>query len=168
MNKQGMKYGFLLLLLLAAGSLAAQDSLMQARLRSLRGTVAPFSVVAKKDSLFLICFWSAASDESISALNAINAALDKWKGAIPFRFLAVSVDEGKQINRVRPVYNMNSWTFEVFTDLYGDLRRALQSNNLPQSMILFKGRVIYQQSGWSPGSEHYLFQKLVDIHAGRM
>jgi hypothetical protein len=62
---------------------------------------------------------------------------------------------------------MNSWTFEVFTDLYGDLRRALNSNNLPQSMIIFKNKIIYQQSGWAAGSEDYLYQKLLDIHAGR-
>ena len=162
-----MKYFLIALFALTAGLATAQDSLLQARLKPLRGAIAPFSSFAKKDSLFLVCFWASTSDESMNELNAINANLEKWKSAVPFRMLGISEDEGKMVNRVRGIYNMNSWTFEVFTDIYGDLRRALYSNNLPQSMILFKNKIIYQQSGWTAGSENYLFQKLQAAHAGR-
>ena len=129
----------------------AQDSLQQARLKSLQGKIAPFSCFAKKDSLFLICFWSVESEESITELNSINANLEQWQKQVPFRFMAVSADEGKVAGRFRPTYNMNGWTFEAYDDLYGDLRRALHSNNLPQSMIIFKNEVVYEQSGWSSG-----------------
>jgi hypothetical protein len=162
-----MKYFLILLFVLSAGDVAAQDSLLSARLKPLRGAVAPFKDFAKKDSLFLICFWASTSDESMNELNAINANLEKWKQAIPFRMLGISEDEGKMANRVRGIYNMNSWTFEVYTDLYGDLRRALGSNNLPQSMIVFKNKIVYQQSGWTAGSENYLFQKLVAVYEKR-
>lgn len=162
-----MKYFLLFFCVLTTGLAAAQDSLLMARLKPMRGAVAPFSAFAKKDSLFLICFWASTSDESMNELNAINANLEKWKAAVPFRMLGISEDEGKMVGRVRGIYNMNSWTFDVFTDLYGDFRRALQSNNLPQSMIVYKNKIVYQQSGWTAGSEQYLFQKLVSIRAGR-
>jgi hypothetical protein len=162
-----MKQVLIFFLVLTATAAAAQDSLSVARLKSLKGIVSPFSAIEKKDSLFLICFWSTSSEESINELNGINASLDQWKMSVPFRFLGINVDEGKAANKVRPTYNMNSWTFEVFTDLYGDLRRTLHSNNLPQSLIIFKHKIIYQQSGWSAGSENYLLQKLISVHAGR-
>ncbi len=162
-----LKPFLILILFFVAGAAIAQDSLLQARLKSLKGVTQSFSQFAKKDSLFLICFWSTTSDESTGELNAINADLEKWKSAVPFRFMAISVDEGKDIRKLRPTYNMNSWTFELYSDLYGDLRRALHSNNLPQSMIIFRNQLIYQQSGWTEGSENYLFQKLLAIHAGR-
>jgi cytochrome c biogenesis protein CcmG, thiol:disulfide interchange protein DsbE len=142
---------------------AGQDSLQQARLKSLQGKISPFSVFAKNDSLFLICFWSVASEESITELNSINASLESWKKMANFRFMAVSIDEGKEANRVRPVYNMNGWTFEVYTDLYGDLRRSLHSNNFPQSMIVYRNKILYEQSGWTPGSENYFIQRLLSI-----
>lgn len=142
---------------------AGQDSLQQAKLKSLQGKIAPFSVFAKKDSLFLICFWSVASEESITELNSINSNLENWQKMANFRFMAVSVDEGKAANRLRPVYNMNGWTFEAYTDLYGDLRKSLHSNNLPQSMIVYKNQIIYQQSGWTAGTENYLLQRLLSI-----
>ncbi len=145
-------------------SAAAQDSVSVARLKSLKGVIAPFSQVAGKDSLFLVFFWSVNSEESLSALNTINADLEKWQAAVPFRLLAVSIDEGKTANRLRPTYNMNSWTFEVYLDLHGDLRRALHSNNLPQAMIVSRNKLLYEQSGYSAGSENYLLQKMIEIH----
>ena len=144
-------------------SATGQDALDQARLKSLQGKIAPFSFFAKKDSLFLICFWSVTSEESITELNSINANLENWQKLRNFRFMAVSIDEGKLANRLRPVYNQNSWTFEAYSDLYGDLRKALHSNNLPQSMILYKNEIIYEQSGWTAGTENYLIQRLLLI-----
>jgi cytochrome c biogenesis protein CcmG, thiol:disulfide interchange protein DsbE len=150
-------------LILFSLSVSAQESLQDAKIKSLQGKIAPFSVFAKKDSLFLICFWSLSSDESITELNSISANLEHWQSLLPFRFMAVSIDEGKQANRLRPVYNQNSWTFEAYTDLYGDLRKALHSNNLPQSMIVYKNEIIYEQSGWTSGTENYLIQKMLSM-----
>ena len=156
-----MKSIFIFCWILFSLKALSQDSLQQARLKSLQGKILPFSSVAKKDSLFLICFWSASSEESIVELNAFNVNLESWQKMKPFRFLAVSVDEGKEANKLRPLYNMNGWTFEAYADLYGDLRRALHSNNLPQSLIVYKNEIIYEQSGWTSGSENYLMQKLL-------
>lgn len=158
-----MKKGIFFYLIFLSITGSAQDSLQQARLKSLQGKVAPFSVFAKKDSLFLICFWSLASEESITELNSINANLENWQKMANFRFMAVSIDEGKAANRLRPVYNQNGWAFEAYTDLYGELRRSLHSNNLPQSMIVYRNEIIYEQSGWTEGTENYLVQRLLSI-----
>jgi hypothetical protein len=158
-----MKKILMFCLVLFSISASAQESLQDAKIKSLQGKIAPFSAFAKKDSLFLICFWSMSSDESITELNSINTNLEHWQSLLPFRFMAVSVDEGKLANRLRPVYNQNSWTFEAYSDLYGDLRKALHSNNLPQSMIVYKNEIVYQQSGWTNGTENYLIQKLLSM-----
>jgi len=150
-------------LILCSIGTSAQETLQDAKIKSLQGKIAPFSVFAKKDSLFLICFWSVSSEESITELNSINANLEHWLSLVPFRFMAVSIDEGKQANRLRPVYNQNSWTFEAYSDLYGDLRKVLHSNNLPQSMIIYKNEIVYEQSGWTSGTENYLIQKLLSM-----
>ncbi len=158
-----MRIHILVALLICFFAAQSQDSLQVARLKSLQGKIKPFAEFAKKDSLFLICFWSVSSEESIEELNSINANMEKWQKTKPFRFLAVSVDEGKLSNRMRGIYNMNGWTFELYADVYGDMRRALHSNNFPQSMILYKNRIIYQQSGWTTGAESYLFQRIVTL-----
>lgn len=158
-----MKVILILWLIIFTLAAEGQDSLQQARLKSLQGKIAPFSSFAKKDSLFLICFWSATSDESITELNSINAHLEQWQKMKSFRFMAISVDEGKTANRMRPTYNMNGWTFEVYDDIYGDFRRSLHSDNFPQSMIVYKNEIIYEQSGWTAGTENYLIQRLLSM-----
>lgn len=155
-------FSFILISITASG----QDSLQEAKIKSLQGKIAPFSVFAKKDSLFLICFWSVSSDESMAELNSINANLEQWQKLTPFRFMAVSIDEGKVANRLRPVYNQNGWTFEAYSDLYGELRKALHSNNLPQSIIVYRNQIIYEQSGRTDGTENYLIQKLLSVKHG--
>lgn len=158
---------FVLLLIFSVCYAHAQSPVYAAKLKTLHGTMVPFSSAMQKDSLILVCFWSTSSDMSINELNAINAEYEKWKGAVSFRLIAVSVDEGKDANKVRPTANMNEWKFDVYTDIDGDLRKALDSNNLPQAMIIKKDKVIYQQSGYEPGSEKYLFEKIKIIAAGR-
>jgi hypothetical protein len=148
-------------------NLDAQPDLSNAMLKTLHGAVVSFSSLTQKDSVILVCFWACTSDESIDELNAINANYEKWKSELHFKMMAVSVDEGKDANRVRPTVNMNGWTFDVYTDINGDLQKILNSNTLPQSMVLRKGKLIYRQSGYQRGTENYLFQKIRDIREGR-
>ncbi len=158
-----MKTKLLLCFLLFSLAASAQDSLQYARLKSLQNKTGSFKEFAKKDSLFLICFWSVNSEESIAELNSLNANLENWKSMKPFHFMAISVDENKNANRMRPTYNMNGWTFDSYADQFGDIRRSLHSNNLPQSMIVYKNQIIYQQTGWSPGAENYLIQRILAV-----
>jgi hypothetical protein len=152
--------------LLFAGMVDAQSDLSTAMLKPLRGNLVTFSSVTQKDSVVLVCFWASTSDISVDELNAINANYEKWKSSIHFKMLAVSVDEGKSVSRVRPTVNMNGWVFDVYTDINGDLQKALNSNNLPQSMIIKNGKVLYRQSGFQKGTENYLFQKIIAISEG--
>jgi cytochrome c biogenesis protein CcmG/thiol:disulfide interchange protein DsbE len=141
----------------------AQTAISSAMLKPMRGAVAPFSSFTQKDSLILICFWSVNSDESINELNAISAHYDNWKESAKFKLMAVSIDEGKIANRVRPTSIGNEWTFSIFIDINGDLRKALSSSNLPQSFVIKNGKIVYQQSGYEAGTENYLFQKILQF-----
>jgi cytochrome c biogenesis protein CcmG, thiol:disulfide interchange protein DsbE len=145
----------------------AQSPLELVQLKNLRGAIVSYASVTQKDSLVLICFWATSSDESVNELNAINANYEKWKKIVPFKLMAVSVDDGTEANKVRPFVNMNEWKFDVFTDINGDLRKILNSNSVPQTMILKSGKVIFLQSGYSSGSEAYLLEKLRNIAVGK-
>jgi cytochrome c biogenesis protein CcmG/thiol:disulfide interchange protein DsbE len=151
------------LFILAVTGAQAQTTLPSVMLKPMRGAIAPFASFTQKDSLILICFWSVNSDETITELNAISALYDNWKETAKFKLMAVSIDEGKIANRVRPTGIGNGWAFDLFIDVNGDLRKTLNSNNLPQSFVLKNGKVVYQQSGYEPGSENYLFQKIVQF-----
>ena len=154
------KLSFVFSLVAALSTVQAQSGLSAAMLKPAHGAIAPYSSFTQKDSLILVCFWSVNSEESLTELNAINSKYEDWKQSVKFKMMAVSVDEGKLINRVRPTAIMNGWTFEVFDDFNEDLRKALNSNNFPQSFVIKNGKIVYQQSGYEAGTENYLFDKL--------
>jgi cytochrome c biogenesis protein CcmG, thiol:disulfide interchange protein DsbE len=135
----------------------------KAELKTVRGKIVSFSSITQNDSLTLVCFWSTSSEESITELNQINSSYDNWRKNISFHLVAVSVDQGNNANRVRPTANMNEWKFDVLTDINLELSQSLHATLMPQSMILKAGKLLYQQSGYKPGSEKYLFQKMLEI-----
>jgi AhpC/TSA family len=141
----------------------AQAPLESAQLKNLHGKIQTFSQITQKDTMVLICFWSTTSDPSIAELNAINQRYEQWQTGLKFRLMIVSVDEAKTASKIRPMVNMNDWTFDVYADINGDLKKALHADNLPESMILKQGKLVYQQSGYEAGSENYLFQKLLTL-----
>ncbi|HMH24400.1 MAG TPA: redoxin domain-containing protein [Puia sp.] len=149
-----------LLLLVITASLRAQVTPDSAQLKNVKGVTVSFSSLSQKAPLTLVCFWSMNSETSINELNAISAQYEKWKQAAVFTMLAVSVDEGVTPARLRGIANMNTWAFEVFSDFRGDLHQALNVGNLPQAMVLQGGQVVYQQSGFGAGSEHWLISKI--------
>jgi len=145
----------------------AQVSLDSIQLRPVRGAAVSYSSVTKKDSLILLCFWSVNSEASINELNAINSQYAKWKKSASFHLLAICADAGNLLNRMRPTANQNNWTFDVYGDMNGDLQETFHVKDLPESLILWKGQVVYQQSGFSPGSENFLFDKIRNLAAGK-
>jgi len=146
----------------------AQSSLPEAQIKTLRGAIIPFSSAIQKDSLILVCFWSTNSDMSITELNAINAKFEKWKTGLSFKLMAVAIDEGQSVSRVRGMVSANDWKFDVYIDINGELRNALKSNNLPQAVIIKNNKVIYQQSGYESGTEDYLYKRMRAIADGRL
>jgi cytochrome c biogenesis protein CcmG, thiol:disulfide interchange protein DsbE len=147
-------------------SLQAQTSLATVQLRNIKGKLVSFGSVSEKDSLVLVCFWASWSEASIQELNAINANYQQWKTIASFKLMAISIDEGKSANKIRPLVNMNGWLFDVYSDLNGDLRKELNSNNLPQALLIKQDKVVYQQSGFESGTEIYLLQKILAISTG--
>jgi hypothetical protein len=137
------------------------------QLKTMRGKLVSFSSIAQPDSLTLICFWSTSSEESIAELNAINQIFESWKKSVAFHLIAISTDEGNSTSRVRPTVNEYEWKFEVYTDFTGELRQALNATNMPECLILQKGKILYQQSGYEAGSEKYLLDKLLHLALGQ-
>lgn len=152
-----------LTVLAVAGHAQTPLSLDSVQLKNLRGKIVTWSSVVPKNSVILVCFWSVNSDASVSEITAINAQYAKWNQLASFRLMAICVDEGNQSNRMRTTANMNGWTFDVYDDVNDDVRRILNAVNTPQSMVLKDGQVVYQQSGYQPGSEQYLFNKVLAL-----
>jgi len=148
-------------------SAMGQSSLDSVQLKTVKGKLVSYSAVTGGSQLLLICFWSVNSDASIDELNALNTQYAKYKKPLPFTLLGICIDEGNLVSRMRPTALQNNWVFDVYADIDGGLQKQLHFTQPPQAFIVQKGQVVFEQSGFSPGSESYLLSKIQMLAAGR-
>jgi len=153
--------GFFFMGLLAGAR--AQGPLDSIQLRNVKSKLVSYSSLTGQTQLVMVCFWSINSESSISELTAINRQYVKLKRPLSFTLLAICVDEGNLLNRMRSTALQNEWAFDVYADIDGGLQRAFHFTSTPQALIVNKGEIVYQQSGFEPGSENYLFSKIQSL-----
>jgi peroxiredoxin len=95
-------------------------------------------------------------------LNAINNNLPDWLEEVDMKVVAVSVDDARTVSRARAMTQGQGW--DDFTCLYDknqDLKRAMNVSLTPHTFIVDgSGNIVYSHSGYTPGSEEELFEKI--------
>lgn len=113
---------------------------------------------------FIVSFWSLTCKPCIMELNAINDQLDEWREQVDFKVVAVSVDDVRASSRARALANGRAWDFTCLFDKNQDLRRAMNVSLTPQTYVVDQnGNIVYSHSGYTPGSELELLDKLKEI-----
>jgi cytochrome c biogenesis protein CcmG, thiol:disulfide interchange protein DsbE len=139
----------------------AQNNLPTVKVKTLKGSDVSFNTLSiNNDTAIIVSFWATWCIPCITELETMFDEYDVRQKETPFKLVAISVDDSRTVNRVRPFVAGRGWTFDVFLDTNNDLKRALNINNVPHVMIIKNGKIIYQQSGYAPGNEEILYEKL--------
>jgi len=110
----------------------------------------------------VLSFWATWCIPCINELSNINDKYDSWKKEANFDFYAISQDDSRTIKRVQPLVNGKNWDFTVLLDKNQDLKRELNLVNIPYTIIVKNGKIIYRQSGYVVGDEEVLFKAIKD------
>ncbi|MBP8822308.1 MAG: TlpA family protein disulfide reductase [Flavobacteriales bacterium] len=109
----------------------------------------------------IINFWATWCAPCKRELNAIHDLYPDWQKETGVKLMAVSIDDSRSMNRVKPYVNGQAWDYEVFLDPNGDLKRALNVNNIPHTFLVDgKGNIVWQHNNYEPGDEHQLYQQV--------
>ncbi len=139
----------------------AQSALPSVKIKDLAGRSVLFdAIIAKGDTATVISCWATWCIPCITELETINDALPGWRKDALFKFIALSVDDARTSAMVRPFVRGKGWDFTFYTDINSELKRALNVNDIPYVLIIKKGRIIYQHTGYVPGDEEDLLAKL--------
>ncbi len=154
------KLMFLMLALFAAVSVSAQ-TLPDVKIEDIDGKA--FSTKALADGTpMIISFWSTTCKPCIMELNAINVALYDWLEEVDMKVVAVSVDDSRSLSRARAMTSGQGWDdFVCLFDKNQDFKRAMNVSLTPHTFIVDgDGTIVYSHSGYTPGSEQELFEKI--------
>jgi cytochrome c biogenesis protein CcmG/thiol:disulfide interchange protein DsbE len=144
-------------------SLSAQ--IKPASLKTLEGKKVTSNQVFKNDSLpIIISFWATWCKPCLNEMEAISEVYDDWVEETGVKLIAVSIDDPRSHSKVAPMAYGMDWPFEVYIDEISELKRAYNVTNIPYTIILNKkGEIAWRHSGYTPGSEIELIEKVREL-----
>lgn len=144
--------------------ISAQSSLPDVKIKSLKGEEFLFSSLGtNSDTAIIVSLWATWCIPCILELETIKEKYDEWQKEIPFKLIAISIDDARTAQRVKPFVTGKGWPFDIYLDINSDLKRALNINDVPHILIIKKGKIVYQHNGYVAGNEEELFQKLKEL-----
>ncbi len=151
-----------LLLFLFTGifSFAQQNKMPNVTLKNLDGKSVNMSKYNSTKHPVIISFWATWCGPCINELSAIHNVYQDWQDELGVELVAVSIDDARTKKRVKPMVNGKGWDYEIILDDNHDLKRALNIINVPYTIVLYKGEVIYEHSNYTPGSEKEMYNAI--------
>ena len=159
-----MKKFMFLMLALFVGVSASAQTLPDVKVENQEGKVISIREVVDGTPM-IISFWSTTCKPCIMELNAINESLYEWLDEVDMKVVAVSVDDARTLSRARAMTQGQGWDdYTCVYDKNQDLKRAMNVSLTPHTFIVDgKGNIVYSHSGYTPGSEQELFEKIKSL-----
>lgn len=155
-----------LLVLLTCVHTQAQSSakIPSAIVQDLQGKKVDAASFSNNGKPIVVNFWATWCAPCKKELNAIADVYDDWQAKTGVKLIAISVDDARTMARVKPYVDGQDWDYEVYLDPNGDLKRALNVNNVPHTFLLNgKGEIVWQHNNYVPGDEKELFRKVQEL-----
>ncbi|WP_353163223.1 TlpA disulfide reductase family protein [Myroides odoratus] len=152
-------YAFMLLFVFSSVS-AQQKDLPSVTLTDLDGKKIDFSSYANEDKPIIVSFWATWCGPCLKELAAINDVYDDWQKETGVKLIAVSIDDAKSVKRVKPLVNGKGWDYTILLDTNHDLKRAMNVVNVPFTAVVYKGKIVYKHTSYTPGVEKQLIKEV--------
>ncbi|SFJ71310.1 TlpA family protein disulfide reductase [Myroides guanonis] len=150
----------LFVLLIVSVGMAQKKDLPSVQLKDLDGKIVNIADYNKSDKPIIISFWATWCGPCLKELNAIKEVYSDWQEETGVELIAVSIDDAKSVKRVKPLVNGKGWEYKVLLDDNHELKRAMNVVNVPFTVIVYKGEIVYKHTSYTPGVEKELFRKV--------
>jgi thiol-disulfide isomerase/thioredoxin len=141
----------------------AQNDLPNVDLTSIDGKSVVLKAATQKEGITIISLWATWCVPCIKELDAINDVYEEWQEETNVKLIAVSVDDSRTVKRVKSMVNGKDWDYTVLLDINNDLKRALNASSIPLTILVKDNKIVYEHSGYSPGAELELYEKIKEL-----
>jgi len=123
-----------------------------------------FNSTVEKGKVTLINFWATWCVPCKKEIKNVRTKMADWKKEADFNYITVSVDESRAEGLVRSYAKSQGWDFPYYMDPNSDLKRSLNFQTVPFTMIIDKnGKVAYSHAGYEEGGEEEVFAKIKEL-----
>lgn len=140
----------------------SQTELPNMTLKNLEGKEINIQSISANDQLVVVSLWATWCVPCKNELDAISDLYEDWQMETNVKLYAVSVDDSRTVNRVKAMVNGKGWDYEILYDTNNDLRRILGAATVPLTLIVKNNKILFRHSGYTPGTEDELYEKLLE------
>ena len=161
MNRK-LRFSALVLFFITVQSVFAQ--LPQVTLKTMDGKAVRVDTLSNGGKPFIIDFFATWCKPCNRELDAISEVYADWQEETGVKIFAVSIDQGQNINKVKPLVDNHGWEYDVLLDPNGDLKRAFGIQMIPYVLIVDgQGNIVYRHAGYTDGEETELIEKVREV-----
>ena len=152
------------LAMLISLSSQAQQMLPNVTLQTLDGKNIDLKRNLKKGRLTVISFWATWCSPCKKELDNIKEVYTDWQEKYKTDLIAVSIDDARSVSKISPIVKSKKWSYTVLSDKNEDLKRALNFQSVPFTIIVdSEGKIVYTHNGYVEGDENDLEDKLIEL-----
>ncbi|MBI1183917.1 redoxin domain-containing protein [bacterium] len=155
-----------LTLMSASSSVEDLGTLPSYKLKALSGKEVDLADYGKNNKITVIDFWATWCKPCINELQAIADYYDEWQEEYGVELVAVSLDNQRTAPKVAGTVKSFQWDYDILIDLNGESYRKFNFASPPYLVLVDQnGKIVYKHSGYLPGSEEELKEKIEEIAA---
>lgn len=145
---------------------ATQMDLPNTSIKELSGGNIPFNQTFEKGKVTLVSFWATWCVPCKKEIKMVREKMADWKKETDFNYMTISEDDSRATAQVKSYAKSQGWDFPYYQDPNGDLKRSLNFQNVPFTIIVDKdGKIAHMQSGYEAGGEQVLYAKIKELAA---
>lgn len=158
------KTAFIMLLALVALTVNAQ--LPSVSLKTMDGKTVNTAELTNDGKPFIIDFFATWCKPCNRELNTIKELYEEWQEETGVKIVAISIDDARSAQRVKPHVDGNGWEYEVYIDQNQDFKRAMNVVNPPHTFVINgKGEIVWQHASYVEGDEEELIEVVRKVAA---
>lgn len=158
------KFLFIFTLVLFAAAHKVSAQLPAVTLKTMDGKTVSTDTLRNNGKPFIVDFFATWCKPCNRELDAVSEVYQEWQDETGVRIFAVSIDQGQNINKVKPLVDSHNWDYDVLLDPNGDFKRALGVQMIPYVLICDgKGNIVYKHNGYADGDEEELIAKVREL-----
>lgn len=116
----------------------------------------------------IISFWATWCTNCVKELKAIQEVYSDWQDSTGVKLIAISIDDAKSVDKVKPFVNGKSWDYEIYLDPNRDFSRAMNVVMPPYTYVIDgNGNVVWQHISYTDGDEEVLYKVVKEVAAGK-
>lgn len=158
--------GFVLMAFSFATAFGQGADLPSTQIIDAKGKKVAFNTIFEPGKVTLVSFWATWCIPCIKEIKNVRTHLKGWQEETDFNYVAVSIDDNRSSTQAKSYAKSQGWEFPNYLDPNSDLKRSLNFENVPFTIIVGKdGKIAYMHSGYEEGGEFLIYEKIKELAA---